>query len=314
MLDVQRWPVTLGRALDNDIVLDDPHVAPHHARIVAAAGEGGGLALEVLASRNGVQLAGRNAAGGQVLTLPAEGATLMLGTTQLRLRLPAERLAAEEPLPALARGHRLRPLTAAAALLALMAADQWIGLDPGADASSWLALGIGVPLVLALWCGAWALMSKLFQHRFDFGGHLRIFLPWLLAIAATDALGPPLAAALNAPLLWQAVAPLQALLTALLLRAHLAHVLPLHGRAVAVSVAVLTLAAGGTAAALRWRSHDSLTTAPYMSTLPPPALRLAGTVPADDLTRAMAPLAARLAARVKQARDEDEDDGSETAD
>ena len=28
---IERWPVTIGRALDNTIVLSDPHVAAHHA-------------------------------------------------------------------------------------------------------------------------------------------------------------------------------------------------------------------------------------------------------------------------------------------
>ena len=35
---IERWPVTIGRALDNDVVLSDPHVAPHHATIDLVAG------------------------------------------------------------------------------------------------------------------------------------------------------------------------------------------------------------------------------------------------------------------------------------
>ena len=30
---IERWPVTIGRALDNTIVLSDPHVAAHHATL-----------------------------------------------------------------------------------------------------------------------------------------------------------------------------------------------------------------------------------------------------------------------------------------
>ena len=36
-LDVHAWPLTLGRALDNSLVLDDPHVAPHHATLATDA-------------------------------------------------------------------------------------------------------------------------------------------------------------------------------------------------------------------------------------------------------------------------------------
>ena len=51
-LDVHAWPVSLGRALDNTWVLDDPHVAPHHA--VLGVDADGHLLLQVGDSRNGV--------------------------------------------------------------------------------------------------------------------------------------------------------------------------------------------------------------------------------------------------------------------
>ena len=34
---IERWPVSIGRALDNEIVLSDPHVAPHHATSTSSA-------------------------------------------------------------------------------------------------------------------------------------------------------------------------------------------------------------------------------------------------------------------------------------
>ena len=36
---ITRWPVTVGRALDCDLVLDDPFVAPRHLRIDRAVDE-----------------------------------------------------------------------------------------------------------------------------------------------------------------------------------------------------------------------------------------------------------------------------------
>src|SRR4030095_2492866 len=32
-LDVRGWPLSIGRALDRDLVLDDPHVAAEHATL-----------------------------------------------------------------------------------------------------------------------------------------------------------------------------------------------------------------------------------------------------------------------------------------
>lgn len=39
VLDVHAWPLCLGRALDNDLVIDDPHLAAHHATLAVAEGQ-----------------------------------------------------------------------------------------------------------------------------------------------------------------------------------------------------------------------------------------------------------------------------------
>lgn len=308
-VDVWQWPLSLGRALDNDVVIDDPHVAPYHARL--ASDEAGRIVLAPLPSHNGVLVDGQRA--GASALLPAGGAGLQIGATRLRLRLPGEVLAPELPLPGVTRGGRAGLGAIALSLVLLLVAGHWLSLDPGADYSAWLPVLVGVPAGVAAWCGLWALMSKLFQHRFDFAGHLRIVLPWLLVMTLTEMLWPQAMAALALPTLWKLGAPLQALLGALLVRAHLSHVLPLHQRAVNLSMAALVVAGGALSLAGTWRSSDSLSSAPYMSTLPMPALRLAGTVPASQLVQDMAPVAAQLAQRVKKSRQDDEDDG-ETGD
>lgn len=306
--DVWRWPLTLGRALGNDVVLDDPHVGAHHARL--APDNEGRLWLTALPTRNGVLLDGQRVAG--ATPVPPAGAQLQLGATRLRLRLRGETLAAERVLLA-APVARLSPLLLqAAALLAVLLANLWLRLDPGADIAAWMPLLAGVPVVLAGWCGLWALLSKLFQHRFDFGGHLRIALPWLLTMAVVDQAWPLLTAALALPGLWMAGGALESLLFAGLLHAHLRHTLPQHRRAVATSVALMAVAAATMSTTQTWRAHDRLVATPYMSTLPPPALRLSGSVPSATLVQELAPLAEKLAQRVQLARqDEAEGEGSE---
>lgn len=301
VVDVRRWPLTLGRAMDNDVVIDDPHVAAHHATL--ALGEDGRLRLLPLPSLNGVRVDGKRSEG--EATLPAGGAELQLGGTRLRLRLAGEVLAPELALPA-AGGGPLLPLAMGLATFALMLAQHWLTLDPGADYNQWLPVLIGLPAVLAGWCAAWALMSKLFQHRFDFNGHLRIVLPWLLAMTVADVLWPLATSAVAAPTLWKLSSPLQALIGLLLLRAHLHHVLPTHLRAVNLTLVALAVAGGGLQLAGTWRANHSLSASPYMSTLPVPALRLAGTVPSATLVQEIAPLAAQLAERAKKARQDDD--------
>lgn len=315
-VDVAAWPLSLGRALSNTVVVDDPFVAAHHARV--APDESGQLQLQALPSRNGLKLDGRHVADTTPLARVGEhaAATLQLGSTHLRLRVAgaaAETLAPEKPLPSTTAATLRAPLLAGLGVLLVALASQWVTLDPGADYTSWLPLVVGVPLALAAWCGLWALFSKLFQHRFDFSGHLRIALPWLLALSLLDPLWPLLTAALALPALWKVGNLLENGLLVLLLHAHLRHTLPQHGRAVTAMVTVLAVTGVVLTTALTWRNHDSLVAAPYMSTLPMPALRLAGTSPSADLVQDMAPLSALLAERVKQAR-KDEEEGRDEGD
>jgi hypothetical protein len=298
---VRAWPLTLGRALDNDIVIDDPYVAPHHATLAPNAE--GRLLLAVGDTANGVLLGSRRLAAGSTEPLPAGGAGFTLGQTALRLRLPGEVLAPERLLLP-ARG--LAPAAGAAALLlALVLAKHWVSLDPGADTAAWLPMLAGMPVAVALWCGLWALASKIFQHRFEFVAHLRIVLPWLLGIELVDTFGPPLAAALAWPGLWRLVPPLQLLLAALLVRQHLVQLLPQAGRRVSVAVASALLVGGAISLALTHRATDRLSRPPYMSTLPWPGLHGATPVEPAQLVQELEPLAAQLAERVQRARAEE---------
>jgi FHA domain len=322
-IDVWAWPVTIGRALDNSVVLADPYAAAHHARI--DGDEQGDVTLTVFSSLNGVRdlnAGSQHTANDPRLRLPAGGTTLQIGATHLRLRLPSEVLVPEQALPprrnAFAHDtpalQRALPWLAGAALLALEVGSHWVGLDPGADYTSWLSLGVATPLAIAGWAAAWGLLSKIFQHKFDFWGHLRIALPWLLLVGLIDALWPQVAAALSAPWLWRLSTPAQVVALALLVRAHLTHVAPSHGRAITAGLGALLVVGAGVSVANTQRSFDALMASPYMATLPMPALRLASSVPASELVQAMAPLASQLAKRVKKAREDEEEDSAEPID
>lgn len=306
-IDVHAWPLSIGRALANDIVLDDPYVAASHAAL--ELDESGQLVLRAQATRNGVVHDDQRLDPARGWPVPATGAQLALGATRLRLRLPGEVLAPEKPLPGAAGSDRWRLIAAGVALFALQWFGYWLSLDPGVDYSAWLPILFGLPLVLVAWCGLWALLSKLFSHHFDFGGHLRVALPWMLLLAAVPVMLPQLAASLDMPLLWHLTVPLQGLALALLLRAHLVQALPLQPRTISVGVAAFTLLGLGITIALALRNGDTLSGSPYASTLPLPTLRLAGTVPSAELVQAMAPIAAQLAQRAKKARADEDADG-----
>jgi len=312
MVDVFCWPVTLGRGLDNSIVLDDPHVAAHHATLAPDAQ--GALWLQVGDSINGVALGAAKhppvLPAGARAQLPAPGAVMQLGGQRLRLRLPSEALADEQLFthPPVA-GKALAAV--ALAWLLLEAFDRWVNLDPGADFTQWLPWALGLPLGVALWCGAWALGSKLFRHGFDFIGHAAIVLPGLLALSAYEWLLPALAAGLGWPGLWHAgKLLLPPLLVAAILRGHLLQLLPQRGRAINGGLALLLVAGLGVGVAVNLRQQGRVFADPYMRTLPLPMLRLGTPVPTAAIGAAMAPLQGQLAERVRQDAADHPDDGS----
>lgn len=309
--DVQRWPLTVGRSLAADVVLDDPHVAPRHAtfnRVDAA-----GLMLEVGDTANGVRQGRLRHARGARVAVPAGGATWQIGGLTLRLRTPAETLAAEQLLPPDNARSAWLMGGVALALAVLTLAKHGLNLDPGSGLSDWLPLVAGLPLGLGLWAGLWALASKLFQQRFEFAAHLRLALPVALGVEVLDTVLPPLAAALDLPLLWRLLGPLQLAALLWLLVRHLALVLPQARQAVAAFVGMAALAGAAVAFHASWRSVDRWSRPPYMSTLPMPATLWRTPEPAEALAADLAPLAEQLARRVQKARDEEppDDDGDE---
>lgn len=73
--DLNKPVITLGREANNDIVIEDPQVSRHHARLTQ---QGGGYAVEDLGSTNGTFINGHRVMGARPLN---SGDTLGLGDT-----------------------------------------------------------------------------------------------------------------------------------------------------------------------------------------------------------------------------------------
>lgn len=172
---VRSWPVRVGRALDNDWVLDDPYSAAHHFTLDA---DDVGLQVQVGQTLNGLTVGGKALAAGQSAYLSAPVVLLQVGRTTLRLRLPSQALAPEvriEAWPRVLRGQLALwgSITLACMGVVLYA---WLTSDPG----EWLVnLGLGLLMgagVLLGWSGLWALLCKVITRRSHFGWHLRVAL------------------------------------------------------------------------------------------------------------------------------------------
>ncbi|MDH5539440.1 MAG: FHA domain-containing protein [Rhizobacter sp.] len=197
---VADWPCSVGRALDNDVVLSDPHLAPHHLRIECSEHT---LVIEVGECINGVSMGMRRWRAGERIELAADGVVpeFVAGRTRLRLRLAGHALPAELPIAAAPTASRRTGLMLGATVLVLAGLSFGTYLDTDPD-----GLGRGLAGVLlasvaaaALWCGLWALLSKTFTRRGRFGWHLRVFLLASLALMVVDAVPKLVAFAFSWP-------------------------------------------------------------------------------------------------------------------
>jgi hypothetical protein len=277
LVDVHGWPVSIGRALDNDLVLADPHVAAHHARLELR--DDGSLHLHVLDSLNGAQLEGaqgtRQLARGEQAAL-APLARWHLGRCGLRVHRPEDALAEELPLPAPA-GPVSAWITPALAALALLwqLATLWLGHTEEAKFVDYLAPLVAIATALVVWVVGWGLLSKLFGGRFVVLVHLWLALAVMLAGAAADFVLPAFAFALDWPLLSRLRPLVTVALGAALVALHLSVVAPRQAKRLRVAVAGVTLLGLAIQMATQWQRSDRLFPEIYADVLMPPAVRLA---------------------------------------
>jgi hypothetical protein len=308
--DVVAWPVRLGRALDNEIVLHDPHVAAHHAWLDVDAD--GRLLLGARASRNRVRIEEGSAS---MLTLAADQQSVLpplalwhLGASTLRVRRPDDPLPDERAWqPAAGPAPRRLTLALLAALLAWTGATLWLENDPQATWENYLPGVLAVTGGLALWASLWGLLSKLFTRRFVALPHLRVALAYVLAIVLVQAVLSLLSYMLDWPWAGRVRELVAWALAAAMVAHHLRLVLPAHRARVNVALATAAVCAGAWTMASHWQRTDRFFDELYMATLPPPAWRLVGTQPSQALIEDLRTLEAPLAERArKQAAKEGE--------
>lgn len=206
-------PLTLGRALTNDVILDDPYADARHARIAMDAT--GALRVEDQGSTNGLRL-GASRVDGHLVAQP--GTELRIGRTTLRFHdadeavppalvddttapawAAAETVAAALPAPvappvarpvAAGRTGRAREwlattpgrLVAIVAATALFAFYSWLQSTERASGSGVFTAALGFVLMAAAWAGLWSVASRIIVHRFQFVGHLAVIVLAVIAV------------------------------------------------------------------------------------------------------------------------------------
>lgn len=290
-LKVRQWPLRVGRALDNDWVLDDPHTAAYHFSVSVAPQAGSSLQVEVGDSVNGLWVERRWLPARAVVELTAPVGWFKAGETLFRLRTAALDLAPERPLEASPAPLRGKPVLGVTAVLGVAALGlrTWLLTDPGED---WLNVAsiellITVGLFLA-WCGLWALLSKVMTRRANLDWHVRVALLANLAWEVSRVLPGLLGFSFSQPWIASFGFVLPLLILAWAVTWHMRQVEPRRpGRRQALGVLTLTVGLFLSLGA-NLSSNDRWGQGLYMTAIYPPELR---SVPAQDLDRFMAGVA-----------------------
>lgn len=293
----------LGRALDNDLVLDDPHCAAHHA--VLRIDADGKAQLHDLNTVNGIRVGtGWNRGQRHAVYTVQDDAKIQLGNSSIRVRHLDWALAAEKPL-----STRLVWPFAVLALLAALALAGWelwrqdVHQSPPTYLANLSALAGG----LTMWSALYATLGRLL------GGPDRFFTHLLIVCCAYMG-GTLLRNALDLvafahywlwPLRISSYATV--LVVALTVRAHLRVVDPRHWPVTRWGVAVVTIMAIAVPVGQTWISSKRLTHVQLMNVTEHPALRLAEPVDISSFMQATL----QLQTRANQQRAQDEQDNSE---
>jgi len=167
-------PFTIGRALDNALIVDDPHVDARHAQVSASDDA---LLIEDLGSLNGLVFEAGTAARAPLV----DGTRVRIGRTVLRFRDETAPIAAAIPLAPSAptpsdRWYASIPVRVAFSVfvLCVLGLEAWLETAGRSGANDALGTGLGLGALMAAWAGIWSAVARIAIHRSRFITHLSI--------------------------------------------------------------------------------------------------------------------------------------------
>ena len=168
---------TIGRAYDNQVILDDPYVAPRHLRVVRDAN--GALVAEDLGSANGL-FVGEDRRRVDRVALDGGGA-IRIGRTRLRIRQAGHAVAPERISKPRVRLWPLALMLAAAVLVG-ESLTLWLRATTEQKLGDHLGPLLMLCAAVGAWTTVWAVLSRVFSGRARFQRHLLIALGGVLAM------------------------------------------------------------------------------------------------------------------------------------
>ncbi len=292
-------PVSLGRAYDNDVIIDDPFVAPLHVRIERRAD--GVVVARDMDTRNGTHVVPKRrfSLWRDAITRCSEmvlnaDTLVRVGHSTFRVR-PVEQTVAPERLDTAAHTWEgLRPAALAFVMLTLLALfEAWSEDTTTQDTLSYetnVAMVLGA---LVVWGGFWALLNRLFAGRARMGRHLLIGATGAVISVAAAVASEVVGYALSIPELTQFETYINLALLSAAIYFHVATITPLSmafARQFAVVFALLTI---GLFSLYRYSKEHRFGDSLYMSSLQWPAIRLVTPVSTETFVNGLGELTAR---------------------
>jgi hypothetical protein len=297
---VEKAEARVGRAFDNDVVVDDVHVAPHHLRIYR--GDDGELVAEDLGTLNGLYPE-HGAHRVPRLSLAREPG-FRIGRTTLRVRDAAHPVAPEKLLTP-PRAHAAWAGTLGAVLLFLLLVLQWLTFTSQPNANAVFLPLLGFVTGLALWTSVWSVLSRIFFGQAQFALMLRIAVTACIALVIWD----QLTETVSFSLAWREAAEYSGLGAWALLGAacygHLHAIGPKHMRAAMALVIALVVAGAALQYFGRSETRHLIGQRASLGDLRPPSFRAVPLASVDDFFRK----ADGARARVDKARTKEPVDG-----
>jgi hypothetical protein len=298
-------PIRLGRAYDNDCILDDAYIAPHHAEV--DVDPDGALVMRDLGTCNGIVHRGRRSS-----RVVLDGHTVVrMGHTMVRVR-SAQHAVAPELLDRTRHGFEgVIPGLIGLALIALLALFiKWIADASAVQPIPYLQAAAFAIVAALVWCGSWGLVNHQFGGHARMGRHLFIVGSALLALTAFRVASSVVAYAFSLEWLTRYSSHVFIAIACALLYYHLVTVNPQRGRRNAILCSVLFVLGSGLTLLSNVQRTGRMADELYMPLLLPPSLRASPDHSVDEFMGRARMMQARVdQERTRKVKDgEDEDD------
>lgn len=169
---IEKFPATVGRGFDSDVILPDPHVSPKHFYIDY---KDGGWVVTDADSANGTDVNGIPCrAGGQPVR---SGDSIRAGQTELRLFAPhhpvAEAMRLRKSHPVYARLHRPAAVWGVF-FMAFAAMQGWAYLEIWTQETGMVLAAAAAAMAggIMIWATLWSVAGRLARNKPNFRSHL----------------------------------------------------------------------------------------------------------------------------------------------